>query len=147
MHKPVVYDKAKYHDETISSMELDEHQAFVHTGMFLGWLIERNLCSDEFLRDNEEVINSFKNRLMTGSQVYAHNDGVLIDDMLNEEGNAFAQFYFDFDEGQFLNDWRQFMCVGLPSEFNVQDTWENYDKIKFIIHQRYMEWKQVAGRS
>ena len=45
-------------------------QAFVHTGMFLGWIIDNHLFSDEFLEETEEEINKFKLRKMTELQVY-----------------------------------------------------------------------------
>src|SRR6478735_390289 len=40
-----VYDKAKWHYEGDFPSNLSEKQAFVHTGMYLGWIIEENLYS------------------------------------------------------------------------------------------------------
>ena len=42
---------------------------------------------------------------MTGTQVYMFWDGVLSDDMLNDEGNQFAIDYFDFEKGLYLDDY------------------------------------------
>jgi hypothetical protein len=141
VRKPIVYDKAKYHDDSIAEEGLDARQAFVHTGVFLGWLIDRNLLSEEFWDNAGEEIEAFRQRRRTGPQIYEWNDGVLVDDMLNEEGNAFAQHYFDFDKGQYLADYEELLCAGLPSQYHVDDTWENYDKLKQRIDQRYEVWK------
>jgi hypothetical protein len=35
MNAPVVYDKAKYHAESVAEVGLAEGQEFVHTGMYL----------------------------------------------------------------------------------------------------------------
>ena len=70
LFETIVYDKAKYHYEGDFPQELPMEQAFVHTGMFLGWIIDNHLFSDEFLEETEEEINKFKLRKMTGTQVY-----------------------------------------------------------------------------
>ena len=43
MDKSIVFDKAKWHYEGNFPGDLDERQAFVHTGMFLGWIIDKDL--------------------------------------------------------------------------------------------------------
>ena len=62
--------------------------------------------------------------------------------MLNDEGNAFSSFYFDFSKGQFLSDYEEVLGGELPSLYHVQDTWENYAKLKKRIDQRYEKWKR-----
>jgi hypothetical protein len=48
MAEPVVYDKAKYHYDGKFPPELPTEQAFVHTGLYLGWLVDLNLYSADF---------------------------------------------------------------------------------------------------
>jgi hypothetical protein len=48
MAEPVVYDKAKYHYDGKFPPELPTEQAFVHPGLYLGWLIDLNLYSADF---------------------------------------------------------------------------------------------------
>ena len=48
LFQTIIYDKAKYHYEGDFPQELPMEQAFVHTGMFLSWIIDNNLFSDEF---------------------------------------------------------------------------------------------------
>jgi hypothetical protein len=91
-----VFDKAKWHYEGDYPAGLAKEQAFVHTGLFLGWVIDAGLYSEEFAEDFAKEIRQFKARKLTGPGVYRAGDGVFADDMLNEEGLAFAQAYFEF---------------------------------------------------
>jgi hypothetical protein len=67
MPEPYVYDKAKYHYGGNYPEDLPEEQAFVHTGIFLGWVIDNDLYSDEFREDMEGYIAAFKARHITGA--------------------------------------------------------------------------------
>ncbi|CJB03041.1 Uncharacterised protein [Streptococcus pneumoniae] len=112
--------------------------------MFLGWIIDNHLFSDEFLEETEEEINKFKLRKMTGTQVYMFWDGVLSDDMLNDEGNQFAIDYFDFEKGLYLDDYDD-VFLECDTLYQVQDTWGNYFKLKEVIDTRYKEWKKLKS--
>lgn len=46
LFQTIIYDKAKYHYEGDFPQELPMEQAFVHTGMFLGWVIDNNLFKE-----------------------------------------------------------------------------------------------------
>ena len=48
MKHPQVYDKAEYHYDGEFPADLPIEQAFVHTGMFLGWIVYHHLYSDWF---------------------------------------------------------------------------------------------------
>lgn len=136
----IVYDKAKYHYQGEFPNDISSDQAFVHTGMFLGWIIDNNLFSDEFEEDTQIEINNFKQRSISGTQIYMLCDGVLADDMLNDEGNKFAKFYFDFETGQYLKDYEE-TFQNIATLYHVNDNWENYLKIKEVIDRRYKEYK------
>jgi hypothetical protein len=69
-------------------------------------------------------------------------DGVFADDILNEEGLAFAQAYFEFKTGNYLKDYDKLLSAGLPSMYHVPDTWESYDAIKPQIDKRYRAWQK-----
>ena len=136
-----VYDKAKYHcggqfppDQTIE-------QAMVHTGMYLGWIIDTELYSVE-LAEDRETIDAFKARKITGPQVYQKRSGCFTESMLNDEGNAFSQFYYDIEFGRYLADYEDTLCQDLPSLYHVKDTWENYYRIKAVIDTRFLGWKK-----
>lgn len=139
----VVYDKAKWHYGGDFPSDLPEEQGFVHTGLFLGWIIDNNLYSQWFSEEMEKDISAFKSREITGPRVFESCDGVFIDEMLNDEGNRFTQDYFDFESGQYLQDYEELLCERLPSMYHVEDTWENYEKLKERIDYRYRKWKMV----
>jgi hypothetical protein len=135
---PQVYDKAKYHYDGDYPKELSRKQAFVHTGMFVGWLIDHDMIADDFLEETK----GFKERKITGAQIYEAWDGSLSSQMLTEEGNRFASDYFDIERGKFLNDYDAVLVKDLPSQYYVIDTWENYELIKQKIDQRFNTWKK-----
>jgi hypothetical protein len=141
---PHVFDKAKYHysDEKEFPADLPMEQAFIHTGLYLGWIVERGLCSDQFVKASGDLIARFKSREVTGPEIYEHWDGCLIDYMLNPEGNAFSHDYFDFLRGQYLSDYDELLTAGLPSHFHVESSWANYDRIKSRIDERFAAWRQ-----
>lgn len=136
-----VYDKAKYHYDGDFPKGLQRKQAFVHTGMFIGWLIEHDMIAKEFLDETQ----GFRERKLTGAQVYKAWDGCLTSDVLTDEGNAFAKYYYDGAGGQggpYFEDYGVALVGDLPSLYHVKDTWENYDTIRKQIDQRYEDWKR-----
>ncbi|MGH7457354.1 MAG: hypothetical protein ACRENG_38750, partial [bacterium] len=74
--------------------------------------------------------------------LYRAVGGVLSEDMLTAEGNAFTQQYFDFDNGQYLDDYDELLAEHLPSFFHVAETWENYDILAKRIDERFTAWKK-----
>lgn len=134
---PTVYDKAKYHYDGDYPKGLARKQAFVHTGMFVGWLVEHDMIAKDFLSETE----GFKDRKITGAEIYKAWDGRLTSDILTDEGNRFAADYFDFERGQFLDDYEKILIKDLPSMYHVKNTWENYEAIRVKIDERYAEWK------
>jgi hypothetical protein len=147
MQEPVVFDKAKWHYEGQYPDDLDEDQAFVHTGLYLGWVIDTGLYSEEFGDDFAREIADFKVRKLTGPGVYQSADGVFMDDMLNPEGIAFTRKYFDFEGGQYLADYEKLLAADLPSMYHVADTWENYNRLKPQLDKRLAEWRKKRGRA
>jgi hypothetical protein len=143
--QPHVFDKAKYHYNGKYPAGLPIEQAFVHTGLYLGWIVERGLYSAEFVEVSGDLIAKFNRREITGPGVYEFWDGCLIDDMLSDEGNAFSHDYFDFDRGQYMSDYDELLADGLASQYHVENSWANYDRIKPRIDERYAAWKRQRG--
>jgi len=142
MGNSIVYDKAKYHDETVMNSGLPEERASVHTAFFLGWLIENDLCSDEFEYESSDLINKYKSQDKTAIDVYERWGRCLMGEMLSEEANAFASDYFDFDKGKYISDYSELLVKKLPSEFHVPYTWEKQKIISQRVSRRYIEWKK-----
>lgn len=146
MNSPHVYDKAKYHSESVDLLGLSEEHAANHTVVFLRWLIENNLMSQEFNEGSGDMLAKFRAGKATIHQVYGWWDWCLIDDMLSDEGNAFAMHYFDFDKGKYLQDYMELLQGKLPSEFHVDYNESNYQRMKEVIDRRYAEWKKSMKR-
>lgn len=138
----MIYDKAKYYFDDLPE-DLPIEQAYVHTGMFLGWIIENNLFSKEFEERSKDDINRFKLRQITGTQIYMKWGGVFADDMLNDGGNQFARYYFNTDKRwKYMNDYMDIFVTAGETLYHVQDAWENYFELKEEIDYSYMFWKK-----
>jgi hypothetical protein len=136
-----VYDKAKYHYNGDFPEELDEFQGYVHTGMYVGWLIEYDLLNKENFEGEEDALQDVKVRRLTGAQFYEqHMDGVMLLEDLSEAANRFSMWYFDFDDGKYLEDYAQTLATDLPSIYHVEDNWDNYTKLSYVIGSRFEEW-------
>ena len=142
--EPFVYDKAKYHEESIQGLGLPAEQAYNHTTFFLSWLIKNNLMSDSFEAESKDELAKYRGGQVSVNQVYEWWDTCLVSDMLSEEGNAFARDYFDFEKGSYLKDYRV-LYKGLASEFHVKYTPDNEKLIHAAIDKRYAEWRAQAS--
>jgi hypothetical protein len=110
--------------------------------MFLGWVIDTNLYSERFGQELKRYVAAFKARELTGAKVFEACDGVLTDEMLSNEGNRFAQDYFDLDRAKYLVDYDNLLCRDLPSMYHVTDTWANYERVKVMIDKRFRDWQR-----
>ena len=139
----LAYDKAEWHMAGDFPKDADQFQAYVHTGMFLGWCIDNDLVSDRFKDDLANEIEHFRQKKLTGSQIFQRCcDGVLTLEDLNETGNRFAMAYFELDKGPYLIDYEQTLAQNLPSIYHVEDTWDNYEKLTKVINERYAAWNR-----
>src|SRR5438477_10404913 len=94
-----VYDKAKWHYDGDFPKGLPKKQGFVHTGFFVGWLLENDMINRQFIREFGQelrgIAKEFKRRKITGPEAYDAWGGCLVSDMLTVEGNEFAEKYYD----------------------------------------------------
>lgn len=143
-----VYDKAKWHYSGDFPKDLDSFQGYVHTGIFLGWLIESNLVSVEFENENKKEIDRFKKRQLTGPNLFqVCCDGVLLLEDISELGNRFALAYFDFETGLYLKDYERILLQqNKPTLYHIEDNWYNYFKIKKVLDHRYSYWTNLNNQ-
>ena len=135
-----VYDKAKWHFEGDFPKSLPIEQAYVHIGFYLGWAIERGFAGSLLVEDFAEELAQFRARKITGPRFLQITDGVLDDQMLSEEGDHFtAAYYEDSDDGYFFD--YPAMFPEAQSIYHVEDTFENFTKIKKMLDMRYEAWK------
>jgi hypothetical protein len=141
VESPHVYDKGKYHYDSVEEYGLPESHAYHHTVYFLRWLIDNDLMSEEFNSETAALVEECRAGRASVLDVYEHWDCCLIDDMLSPEGNGFAKRYFDFEKGKYLSDYTGALQGTLPSEFHIDYNEANYQILKPIIDGRYANWK------
>lgn len=127
---------------TVNSADLDPFQGYVHTGLFLGWLIDKNLASEEFSEEIAQVYSLFRQRKITGPHIFEeYPDGTLKLEDLNEDGNKFTLRYYTVRNGEFFRDYTETLAKDLSSVYHVEDSWENYDKLKVVLDKRYESYR------
>jgi hypothetical protein len=144
---PHVYDKAKYHLESVEQAGLPESHASNHTVPILRWLIDNGLMSEFFVTESGDDLGRYKRGALTIHGLYESWDTCLISDMLSDEGNAFAMHYFDFERGKYLQDYIATLQGDLPTEFHVEYSEVTYAKLRSIIDRRYQEWKRKQKKA
>ncbi len=139
-----IYDNAKTHFLGNFPDSLPIEQAYVHIGMYLGWIIEHELYSDYFEEEATVQIFRFKRREISCTILSEIWDGYLGFELFNKHGNMFTYYYYG--SGLYRNDYDEILVKGLPSIYHVTDTWENYEKIKNRIDLRFQDWKKLTGQ-
>ncbi|ANY65620.1 hypothetical protein BBD42_03455 [Paenibacillus sp. BIHB 4019] len=139
-----VYDKAKWHYDGDFPQELEHHQAYVPSGMFIAWIIKNDLLSKRSRKEDAAEIELVKRNEMTGAQFYRKNwDGVLSSNELSDEADAFAREYLNIQNDIYTAvDFTNGLAAGLPTIYHVEDSFENYHIIEPIITERYQDWKR-----
>ncbi len=135
-----VFDKAKFHDNSISEAGLDDVQSFVHSGIFLSWIVRNDLISDYLLKECTRLIKLTKTEKVSPTELYEYLDGGLIGELFNKVGYNFALDYFDFDTGYYVEDYDTALTLNEPDIFRAANTWESYHKIAKIMDSRFEKW-------
>ncbi|WP_338394213.1 DUF7832 domain-containing protein [Fulvitalea axinellae] len=139
-----IYDNAKNHFLGNFPSSLPIEQAYVHIGMYLGWIIEQELYSEYFEEEAETEIYRFRRKEFPCTILSEIWDGYLGFELFNEEGNMFTYYYYA--GGLFKKDYQDVLAGNLPSIYHVKDTWENFEAMSGRITQRYVEWRELIGK-
>jgi len=136
------YDDASWHSGGSFPQDLPPEAGATHTGMFVAWAFLSGLAGELHIEDFPDDLPKLRSRAVTPGQYFlATCDGKFTDEDLNDEGNAFAQTYFDLEKGQFIADYEQTVGANLPSIYHVPDTWETFDRLRPIFDQRLSVWR------
>jgi hypothetical protein len=138
-----IYDNAKNHFLGNFPQNLPIEQAYVHIGMYLGWVIEQDLYSEYFQDEAETQIFRFKKREISCTILSEIWDGYLGYELFSEEGNLFTYYYYG--GGLYSKDYENLMAKDLPSIYHVTDDWDSYEKMAFRISTRYEDWKKLMS--
>jgi hypothetical protein len=112
-------------------------QALIPGGMFLGWLLENQLCDPGTVRVS--LAHEFVARERTGPQLFAELSGRLEARHLGEHALRFARTYL---RNTYLYDFAEQFPV--PGPVHVFDTWDNYEWIRITLVARYSEWRSTC---
>jgi len=137
--RPVVYDKAEHHLLDEESRSQESFNEYVYGGMYLGWIIDTGLHSPEYFKGNENLLEGFRARKVTVSELYGTVGEALVSDMLSEQGNLFTAQYF---ESVYSQDYEEVLAPRETSYKLVADTWENYAKMRSRLDDRYRQWSE-----
>jgi hypothetical protein len=138
-----IYDNAKNHFLGNFPSNLPIEQAYVHIGIYLGWVIEKDLFSEYFEDEASNQIFRFKRREISCTILSEIWDGYLGHELFNIPGNMFTYYYYG--GGLYHSDYQDVLVKALPSIYHVTDSWENYLKMKSRIDMRLQDWKKLAG--
>lgn len=142
------YDDASWHYGGDFPKDLPHEAGATHIGMFLAWMLLNGFASDELAEDSAEDIAAVRSRLITGAEFLMKVlDEKLTDQDFSDEGNAFANAYYqgEDDDSRYVDDYFETFEVDETSLYGVPDTWKNYDKISMRMSERFTAWN-AQGR-
>lgn len=141
------YDDAAWHYEGNFPTDLPDEAGATHIGMFVAWALLSGLAGRIHVDEYPENLPRLRARTVTpGLFLLEACDGKFSDEDLNDEGNAFAQYYFADAAGGYLADYDATLGQDWVSLYHVPDSWESYDQLAPIITERFAEWRKVRLR-
>lgn len=135
-----VYDKADWHFDSAQDETGDTFGAYVHGGLFLGWLVERNLLAPDWLEEVADALDRYQRDEITGPRLFQDSfDGCLSAELLSEDGNRFAYAYYE--GGQYYKDCEAVLDPDANLLHAAADTAEHQHTISRMLDSRYTEWQ------
>lgn len=134
-------DRIDWHTQSpvLAAAGVSRKNAGTHIGMFTSWCALNGHWSTELREPMAEPLALLAARQITGREFLAnHCDGKLVVELLTSEGGSFAGAYYG---GRYIKDYKRVLASELPSEYHVEDTWENYDLLAPVIDQAFLKWK------
>jgi len=143
------YDRMDWHYGGDYPENLPTENGGTHIGMFLAWIINNNLQGELHRQESNDSIRKVLTREWTGRDFLVNEcDEKFWEDCMNDEGNEFTKFYYETvrESGvsYFLEDYSGLFGNAIESIYEVENTWDNYDRLKPLVDKRYEDWK--AGK-
>jgi hypothetical protein len=137
-----VYDLAKNHFLGDFPSSLPIEKAYLHIGIYMGWIIDNKLYSDYFEDEASTEIYRFTRREI-GCIILAEIwNGALSHELFNDEANLFTFYYYA--GGIFKKDYNELLVKAHKTIYHVDDSWENYEMLKRRMNDRFEEWKSMT---
>jgi hypothetical protein len=139
------YDRMDWHYGGDFPKNLPTENGGTHIGMYLAWIINNDLYGDMHREESMDSIQKVLRREWTGRDfLVIECDEKFWEDDMNERGNEFTKFYYETQEGQdlsyFIEDYAGLFGDTVDSIYEVENTWDNYDKLRPLIDKRYRDW-------
>jgi hypothetical protein len=137
------YDDAKWHYGGDFPSDLPPEAGATHIGMFFAWAILNGLGSEEGLMvGRKELLSLLRDRLLSPAQIFTRaSDNKFLSDDLSDEGNTFAAAYYENSNG-YIADYDEIFGGTLASLYHVNDSWENFDRLRPKLDSRLDEWRR-----
>jgi len=150
----MAYDRIDWHSGGEFPAGLPDNNGGTHIGMFLAWAFCRGMAGEFHREESAEMIKRLLRREITGLDFLIEAcDEKFWDEDLNDQGNAFAADYYNKSafathHGSYLADYRDVFNryaaehgFEYPTVYHVENSWENFDRLKPMLDQRFDEWQ------
>lgn len=139
-------DRIDWHTGGDFPENLPEVNGGTHIGMYLAWIIKNDLIGQLHLDDSVEALEKVKLKQITGRDFLVDMcDEKFWEEDLNEEGNNFTKHYYESESKEnfksYITDYCEVLGQEVESLYEIENTWENYEKLEPILDKRYSEWK------
>jgi hypothetical protein len=136
------YDDAEYYFLEFET-DLPNENGGRHIGLFLAWAILRGLAGEGFADDAAAL----RAGTATGLDLlFDRCDGKLLDDDLNEEGNAFAVACYErFVLDDFIEAMNCAPDASVDAIFGADLTPQRHARVLWQLDRRYAEWRRGFG--
>lgn len=136
------YDDAEYYFLDFET-DLPNENGGRHMGLFLEWAIRRGLANDELMAEADALRSGETTGL---DLLFDHCDGKLLDDDLNEEGNAFAaDVYERFHIHDFIEAMNLKPDASVDEIFGAELTAQRHARVLWQLDRRYSDWRRKFG--
>lgn len=140
------YDDASWHYGGDFPPDLPAEAGGTHIGMFVTWCLLNGLSGEIHTNDLSEELKDLKEHRKTPGAWFLENcDEKFTDEDLNEEGNRFAQEYYDSDEAPYLEDYEAALGESVESLYHATDSWDFYERLAPLIAKRFENWRIRNG--
>nr|WP_319527865.1 hypothetical protein [Pseudomonas laurentiana] len=128
---------------TYDDASLQSLGTLAQTALFVAWAVQQSLTSRNFQADFDFEINSLVERTITPGLFFRQCcEGTLNAEDLNRQGNAFVAHYLAIENGPFASDCLELLATTAASPCRVADSWDNFDRLKPRLDERYTQWQQ-----
>lgn len=138
------YDDAEYQFLAFTNEDTPMEWGGRVIAMYLAWALSRDLCSEQM----HGALAELQAGRSPVDLLFEYCDGCLLDEFLNEEGNAFAAAYYEQDYYQDFDAIfdGEYADTGHPADdaLSIPDTPENVARVAAMLDQRFAQWK--SGR-